>query len=249
MNWAQFKKNGLGMRVQLEPPTWFLDEHSRPVPQAKDDWIVQSFRDPDVVVLEYEATGQIALLGKDHIFDFRSNPARSSAEAKYGFLVLKMQLFVQGDRLWMRPNGTPGEAVQLGAPVDVDAMQRELAHLRTIVAPRRLAAWQREAIAAGLRGKSFRVWIGTVRHDHEAKALWKDICDAVRAAGLEVAANTAWESAQGVGVALNGGKPEELEALKAAFLAAGIELWHANGHGPRLPYVEIVVGSKPLPER
>lgn len=245
MNWAQFRKNGLGMTVQLEPAAWFLDEHGRPIAGADHDWVVQSFSDPDVVVIENESARLIAQLGKDHIYDFRSNPGRSTPEVKYGFLVLKMQLFVQGDRLWMRPNRTPGETVQPGAPVDLDAMQRELARLRAAVAPRRLANWQHDAISSALRGKTFEVWIGTVGHDPEAIALWQDINKAVKDAGLKVIAHTSWELAQGVSITQNGGTEEDRAALRAAFMAAGIELWNSNGEGARLPRLEIIVGSKP----
>ena len=50
-------------------------------------------------------------LGKDHIYDFRSNPARSKNGISFGFLVLKVQIFLQGSNAWLRPNGRPGDRV------------------------------------------------------------------------------------------------------------------------------------------
>ncbi len=110
MNWAQFKKN-IGMRVQFEPVACRLDPQGHQLPDENDDWIVDSFPDTDVVSLRNIRTDHIAKLGKDHIFDFRSNPARSVGGITYGFLVLKMQVFLQGPNLWLRPNGRPGERV------------------------------------------------------------------------------------------------------------------------------------------
>jgi hypothetical protein len=108
MNWAQFKKN-IGMRVQLEPVACRLDANGHQLPDENDDWIVTTISDEDVVSLQNIRTGHVAQLGKDHIYDFRSNPGRSTAGVVYGFLVLKMQLFLQGPNLWLRPNGKPGE--------------------------------------------------------------------------------------------------------------------------------------------
>lgn len=110
MNWAQFKKN-VGMWVQLEPIACRLDETGQELPQVSHDWIVQSFSPEDEVTLRNIATGHVAQLGKDHFYDFRSNPSKSQGGVKHGFLVLKMQVFMQGSNLWYRPNAKPGERV------------------------------------------------------------------------------------------------------------------------------------------
>lgn len=110
MNWAQFKK-GIGMRFQLEPVPCRLDEHNRELPKENDDWLLQNVLPSDVVSLRNLRTDHVAELGKDHIYDFRSNPSRSAGDIKYGFLVLKMQIFMQGRRVWYRPNARPGESV------------------------------------------------------------------------------------------------------------------------------------------
>lgn len=110
MNWAQFKKN-TGMRVQLEPTACRLDEQGNELPNENDDWILESISESNSVILCNVRTDHIAELGKDHIYDFRSNPARSKGGITYGFLVLKMQIFMQGKKLWLRPNAGPGERV------------------------------------------------------------------------------------------------------------------------------------------
>ncbi|MGH9255398.1 MAG: hypothetical protein ACRD3C_12615 [Vicinamibacterales bacterium] len=99
------------MRFQLEPVACRLDEHGRELPDENDDWLLQHVSSSDVVSLRNLRTDHVAELGKDHIYDFRSNPSRSAEEIKYGFLVLKMQIFVQGNRLWYRPNARLGESV------------------------------------------------------------------------------------------------------------------------------------------
>lgn len=110
MNWAQFKKN-IGMRVQLEPTACHLDAQGNELLDENGDWIVQSVSETNSVTLRNVRTDHVAELGKDHIYDFRFNPAQSKGGITYGFLVLKMQIFVQGNRLRLRPNPRPGERV------------------------------------------------------------------------------------------------------------------------------------------
>jgi len=111
MNWAKFKK-AVGMRFQLTPVACRLDSNGNELPELSDDWIVDAFSDKEAVTLRNVRTGHIAEIGKDHIYDFRSDPTRSKGDIKYGFLVLKMQVFMQADRLWLYPNGRPGERVE-----------------------------------------------------------------------------------------------------------------------------------------
>lgn len=110
MNWNHFQKN-INMRVQIEPPACSLDINSHVLPERHDDWLIESFPDKDVTTLRNLATDHIIKLGKDHIYDFRTNPARSINSLTFGFLVLKVQIFLQGPNAWVRPNGRPGERV------------------------------------------------------------------------------------------------------------------------------------------
>jgi hypothetical protein len=108
VNLHQLKKN-IGQRVQLEPIACSLDENGRERREA-DDWIIQDVSN-DTIRISNVRAGHVTLLGKDHIHHFISNPDRSREGPKYGFLVLNVQIFLQGDRLWLRPTSRPGEAV------------------------------------------------------------------------------------------------------------------------------------------
>jgi hypothetical protein len=110
MNWERFRKN-LGMRVQIEPPECRLDHNSHVLPDHRDDWLIEQFPDNDVVTLRNLATDHVVRLAKDHIYDFRSNPARSKNGISFGFLVLKVQVFLKGTDVWIRPNARPGDRV------------------------------------------------------------------------------------------------------------------------------------------
>lgn len=110
MNWERFKKN-IGWRFELEPIACRLDELGNKLPPVSDDWLLQAISPDGVVHLSNIRTGHVAELGKDHIYDFRSNPSRSQTGINHGFLVLKMQIFMSGNRLWLRPNSRPGERV------------------------------------------------------------------------------------------------------------------------------------------
>lgn len=147
MNWAQFKKN-IGMRVQIEPIACRFDAQGHELPDENDDWIVESISEIDVLSLRNIRTDHIAQLGKDHIYDFRSNPARSTGGITYGFLVLKMQIFLQGANLWLRPNAKPGERVS--AP----AMSRGRPKATPVLAPQRITIREKSAaeIIVNLKG-------------------------------------------------------------------------------------------------
>lgn len=110
VNWEQFKKD-CGIWVQFVPIACRLDEEGNELAEVSHDWRIESFPDEATVSLVNRETGHVLKLGKDHIYDFRSNPARSDSGAKHGFLVLKMQVFMQGNKLWYRPNARPGEGV------------------------------------------------------------------------------------------------------------------------------------------
>jgi hypothetical protein len=110
MNWAKFRKN-VGMIVKIEPPACQMDERNHICQQAYDDWLIEGFSE-DFASLRNQRTNHLAKLGKDHIYDFRSDPSRShDGVSLYGFLVLKMQIFTKGPEIWMRPNGRPGDPV------------------------------------------------------------------------------------------------------------------------------------------
>lgn len=110
MNWEQMKKN-VGCRVQLVPIACHLDENSRELPQIDDDWIIEEVSAAGVRISS-NSCGHVTTLGKDHIHHFTSNPDRSRTGIPHGFLTLNVQVFLQGNRLWVRPSARPGEPVR-----------------------------------------------------------------------------------------------------------------------------------------
>lgn len=111
MNWEKFKQN-VGMRFQLTPPARSVDARGVDVPVPEQDyWTLTRFTGPDSFQLSRTWSGHIAELGKDHVYDFRSDPAGSSTGIRSGYLVLKMQVVVSGRDLRLIPNARPGEAV------------------------------------------------------------------------------------------------------------------------------------------
>jgi hypothetical protein len=74
-----------------------LGADGRDLANVGSDWVIRMFPRTDVVSIQHLETLHVAELGKDHIYDFRSNPMRSTDGARHGFLVLKVQVFVQGD--------------------------------------------------------------------------------------------------------------------------------------------------------
>jgi len=110
MNWEQIKKN-VGCRVQLAPIACRLDENGRELPQIDDDWIIDEVSAAGVRISN-NRTGHVTTLGKDHVHHFTSNPDRSRTGIPHGFLTVNVQVFLQGNRLWIRPNARPGEPVR-----------------------------------------------------------------------------------------------------------------------------------------
>jgi hypothetical protein len=110
MNLGQLKKN-IGWRVQLVPTACRLGEDNRELPLIDDDWIIGPIVDARINISNTR-TGHTIILGKDHIHNFSTNPARPLDGNKYGFLILHVQIFLQGRKCWLRPNARPGDAVK-----------------------------------------------------------------------------------------------------------------------------------------
>jgi hypothetical protein len=110
MQFEQIKKN-VGYRVQLVPEACRLDADGNQMPPMDDDWIIHEVSKDGVRISNLRAHHSTTL-GLDHIHHFTSNPDRSQGEIKYGFLTLNVQIFLQGNNLWVRPNGRPGDPVK-----------------------------------------------------------------------------------------------------------------------------------------
>lgn len=110
MNLEQLKKNK-GWRVQLIPIASRLDENGRELPPIDDDWIIQEVSNAGFQIFNARTQHHITL-GADHIHNFTSNPDRSRGGIQYGFLTLNVQIFLQGNKCWVRPNLRPGALVK-----------------------------------------------------------------------------------------------------------------------------------------
>ena len=109
MNWSHFKRNTVGLRCQVEPIASFFSDTGSELTEVSDDWEILGFVDDTAVQMQNCRTGHQILLGKDHLFDYRTNPGRSDAVQKYGFLILKVHVLITGDVVTLRPNSRPGE--------------------------------------------------------------------------------------------------------------------------------------------
>jgi hypothetical protein len=114
MNLEHLTKN-VGCRVQLVPVACRLDSYGRELPEIDDDWILQRVT-PLGADISNTRTGHVTTLGKDHIHHFTSNTDRSQAGLTHGFLILNVQLFLQGKDIRIKPNGRPGEVVKFSVP-------------------------------------------------------------------------------------------------------------------------------------
>lgn len=100
MNKSQLKKS-LGYYLQL-----------RPVPRGRDgtitdeDWILRSVLE-DRLELEMPSMGYRATLGTDHVYSFMTNPARDSGGLRHGFLLLLVQLILDGPNIHIEPSPPP----------------------------------------------------------------------------------------------------------------------------------------------
>lgn len=104
-------KKNIGARVQLKPTPHRLDEYGRKLPSIGDDWLVEDVS-TDGVRIKNVRTDHTTLLGKDHIYDYVSNPDQSQHGVKHGFLTLKVQLFLNASGVSITPTPRPGESVE-----------------------------------------------------------------------------------------------------------------------------------------
>jgi len=104
-------KKNTGARVQLKPTPYRLDDYGRKLPSIADDWIIEDVS-ADGVRIKNVRTDHTTVLGKDHIYDYVSNPDRSQHGVKHGFLTLKVQLFLSAKGVSITPTARPGESVE-----------------------------------------------------------------------------------------------------------------------------------------
>jgi hypothetical protein len=157
MNWDQMKKN-VHARVQLKPTPHRLDDYGRKLPPVDDDWIVEEVS-ADGVRIKNLRTHHTTTLGKDHIYDYISNPDESQGGIKHGFLTLKVQIFLKPNDLSITPTARPGESVEPPAVeivekwVDADYPMRSGLKAQFEAAGYSVAwTWDTNLAALGLKG-------------------------------------------------------------------------------------------------
>jgi hypothetical protein len=118
VNLGRLKKD-VGRWMEIVPPACHLDDRGNPLPEKNEDWRVEEVTD-DLVRLSAQS-GHEVKLGTDHIYNFATNPQRRSETGdNFGFLMLHVQVFVQGDRVSVKPNARPGERVSVSPAVVED---------------------------------------------------------------------------------------------------------------------------------
>lgn len=109
MNIEQLRKKGPGCRVKLVPPACHRDSAGEPLPVQDEDWAIMAVTDEYVEVTT--DTGCFCRLGNDHIKNFATDPQRSVDGRNHGFLLLLVQIYVQGSEVKAIPTSRPGEAL------------------------------------------------------------------------------------------------------------------------------------------
>lgn len=109
MNKSELKKS-VGRRVKLRPlPKRFVGgPGGLQLPPTDDVWIISRSQE-DGIWIDNTATHHGTLLRFDQIYEYLSDTQQSQQQC--GFLTLKAQLSIGGDRLWIEPTFRPGEAL------------------------------------------------------------------------------------------------------------------------------------------
>jgi hypothetical protein len=107
MNWDKFRTN-IGWKFRLLPPANHFDAEGELLHlQPDDDWELTAVSG-DVAELR-NAAGLVYLLGKDHLRDFSTDPARNGRGPEhYGFIRHNDSIRIQGGKLDARPQLASG---------------------------------------------------------------------------------------------------------------------------------------------
>ncbi len=111
MKFDQLKKNQ-GWRVKIAPPAIHLDAVGRELPSRNEDWALGQISDEELRLDEVSILGLTTKLGTDAVASFTTDPSRSSPDGiRYGLLLLRVQMYIRGDRITVTPCSRPGERV------------------------------------------------------------------------------------------------------------------------------------------
>jgi len=107
LNWSKVVGN-IGNHIELQPAACFLEAKGNALPDVSDDWLITEATD-DRLKIKNVRTGHETVLAKDHIHHYTSNPHRVTNGQEHGFLTLLVQLYIQNDRVTIKPCLRPGE--------------------------------------------------------------------------------------------------------------------------------------------
>jgi len=154
MNWDKVVKN-VNRRVELQPPACFLDPQGREMPEISDDWLIAGATD-DRLTITNTRTQHQTVLAKDHVHHFTSNLIRSPDGSDHGFLVLQIQIFIQGQIVRIRPCIRPGERLAPTAVLQISDKWVDMTYPSQANLSQKLGcdpqalAWCRQSRVAGL---------------------------------------------------------------------------------------------------
>ena len=107
----QLKKN-LGWRVKIAPAAIHVDAAGRELPNKNEDWIIAQVTDDEMRLKEATVMGLSTELGLDAIASFTTDRSRSTpGSPQHALLLLKVQMYIQSDRITFAPCSRPGERV------------------------------------------------------------------------------------------------------------------------------------------
>lgn len=98
----------VGSHVEPQLAACFLDAKGNALPDVSDDWLITDANE-DRLKIKNVRTGYETVLAKDHIRHYTSNPHRIANGQEHGFLTLLIQLYIQNDRVTIKPCLRPGE--------------------------------------------------------------------------------------------------------------------------------------------
>ncbi len=107
MNKSHFKGN-LHKRVRLVPIAKRVDEFGREIDQIDDDWVIDAV-DETGITLRNPRNCYCPPVSYDQIHSFTADPIRSNGGQECGFLVMKVQIYMGPNKIWVVPNLRPGE--------------------------------------------------------------------------------------------------------------------------------------------
>lgn len=126
----QLKKNQ-GWRVKLAPAAIHVDATGRELPNKNEDWIIAQVTDDEMQLKEATVLGLSTELGLDAIASFTTDRSRSTPGGpQHALLLLKVQMYIQSDRITFTPCSRPGERVPPPSPqAKIETAAEELARL------------------------------------------------------------------------------------------------------------------------